>query len=1165
MLYLKKAIDKFLNINIFKVTFTIACLFYVFPFTSFVMSRVLKIFFVWLFTIFLYDLKVKKLAYNKVDYLLIILIIIGFVGCIVNYKNNFILNIISILYMYLFTVCMQLYNKKDNIFDLKKELIILSKSIIFFTSIFTIVSLVIFMCGYPDYLTINDKSFIVGIADGRLWSIYGNPNTFANFAIISIFFSLMLINISKTKKSTLIFNVLNILLQLSAVMLSNSRGSMVSFFPFLFIYFLFTNMNSRIINDKNKKIDFKKKIFAIFESIVYFSMVIIVCFMLESFSMHLKRWFSPKFTTFITETTIIPINKTDVNIDKKDLINKQNYETNLLYRDYDNENANDISNGRFEIWNAEMRVFAESPWFGVGIKNLNSRANKYMSEKTIKLVPKLSEDAHNIFIQFLATQGIIFTIIIIIYFIILIISYLKFIIKNIDNENINIFIILFCLFGIILVINLFDSNLLYFFSLFMVPIFWISINYMNRIILYINKESNDKKKILFLIDSLGGGGAEKVLVDITNNLDYDKYNIEVKTVYNEGIYVNELNKNIIYTTIVKKPNIWKKRVISQLIKLLPSRILYSLFISEIYDIEISFLEILSSKILSGSNSNAYKVSWIHSDMFESFGKNKLYYSKKNLIKCYQNYDKIVCVSDSTKNKFCESTGLYQDTITIYNPIDTRIIIEKSKERCELKKDNNKITMVSIGRLSNQKGYLRLLKVINKLKEEYSNFELWIIGDGEEKEKLVKYINNNKLNKYVKLIGFSKNPYKYLVKANLFISSSVTEGFGLVIGEAITLGVPVISTNTSGANSILENNKYGLIVDNSEDGLYNGLKEILTDNNKLDELKKKANLRKPFFELKNKMKQIDEILNFDNLEITDSKIFCTVFTPAYNRAYTLGKLYESLKKQTCNDFEWLVVDDGSKDETEKLFNKWTKEKNNFNINYIKVENGGKQRAINKGVKLAKGKMFFIVDSDDYLLENAIEKIVKYEKTISGKNKYAGLSFLRKYSNGNIIGKNLKKEYIDCLNSERNFYNLQGDKAEVYYKDILKRYPFPEIAGEKFVSENVVWNRISKDGYKIRWYNESIYVCDYLEDGLTSKGNKLYENNPKGYLIYIRNMVNYTNINLLNKFRLYCSYYDAVKNHKNFKDISIDLEISLLTLKIALFSKKVRCMLKGDKNA
>ena len=226
---------------------------------------------------------------------------------------------------------------------------------------------------------------------------------------------------------------------------------------------------------------------------------------------------------------------------------------------------------------------------------------------------------------------------------------------------------------------------------------------------------------------------------------------------------------------------------------------------------------------------------------------------------------------------------------------------------------------------------------------------------------------------------------------------------------------------------------------------------------------------------------------------------TVFTPTYNRAYRLPMLYESLKRQTSPDFEWVVVDDGSSDNTEELVESWKKECNKFAIIYRKKENGGKHTAINVGVPLAHYEWFMIVDSDDFLRDDAIEKVCEWTKNLDDTS-IAGVSGTKCYKDLSTIGgePKISGKYIDCYNNQRRKYKLWGDKAEVYRTEIMKKYPFPVFEGEKFLSEGLIWDRIAMDGFKVRWYDYPLVVCEYLEDGLSAKMEKDIElENFNGY--------------------------------------------------------------------
>lgn len=225
---------------------------------------------------------------------------------------------------------------------------------------------------------------------------------------------------------------------------------------------------------------------------------------------------------------------------------------------------------------------------------------------------------------------------------------------------------------------------------------------------------------------------------------------------------------------------------------------------------------------------------------------------------------------------------------------------------------------------------------------------------------------------------------------------------------------------------------------------------------------------------------------------------SIITPTYNRAYILGTLYESLKQQTSGEFEWIIVDDGSIDETEQLVQEWVDEEKLFELSYYKKVNGGKHRALNFGIPKAKSKFVFIVDSDDKLTADAVACANAWISTIEEDKTIAGVAGLRGYPDGKRIGDYPKnREYIDVKNSHRNRYHLDGDKAEIYRKDLLLQFPFPEFDNEKFIGEGAVWNAIAKAGYKVRWYNKIIYVGNYLQDGLTNHVNELRKKNFCGY--------------------------------------------------------------------
>ena len=237
--------------------------------------------------------------------------------------------------------------------------------------------------------------------------------------------------------------------------------------------------------------------------------------------------------------------------------------------------------------------------------------------------------------------------------------------------------------------------------------------------------------------------------------------------------------------------------------------------------------------------------------------------------------------------------------------------------------------------------------------------------------------------------------------------------------------------------------------------------------------------------------------------TSEKILISIITPTFNRKKYLEKLFCSLEEQTSKKFKWIIVDDGSTDNTKEVITEFLeKQERGFEIQYIYKENGGKHTALNKAMEFVNTELVFIVDSDDYLPKNSIHIIEKYyEKFNDVKNqeKLCGYSFLRCHADGRVNTAYFpENEKIDSYCNVRINGNIGGDKAEVYYTDILKRYPFPVFEGERFLAEDIVWMQMSGP-YNMVHINENIYTCDYLEGGLTTTGRRMKIKSPRGMML------------------------------------------------------------------
>ena len=256
---------------------------------------------------------------------------------------------------------------------------------------------------------------------------------------------------------------------------------------------------------------------------------------------------------------------------------------------------------------------------------------------------------------------------------------------------------------------------------------------------------------------------------------------------------------------------------------------------------------------------------------------------------------------------------------------------------------------------------------------------------------------------------------------------------------------------------------------------------------------------------------------------------TIFTPTYNRGYILGQAYESLLAQTSKNFIWLIVDDGSTDNTNELVKNWQKD-NKINIEYIKQENQGKHIAHNTAVKNCNTEFFLILDSDDFLSKNAIEVLEKEIEKIEKKDGISGIIGNRWMPKSNkVIGTEMPQN-VDFASGLELYqkYGLKGDTLRLYKTKILKEFLFPKIEGEKFIYENVVFDIIDSK-YKMLINRDKLYYCDYLEDGYTANTEKVKENNPKGYA-YALNLKAKYSITLGEKIKETILYIEWCKKNK-----------------------------------
>ncbi len=255
-----------------------------------------------------------------------------------------------------------------------------------------------------------------------------------------------------------------------------------------------------------------------------------------------------------------------------------------------------------------------------------------------------------------------------------------------------------------------------------------------------------------------------------------------------------------------------------------------------------------------------------------------------------------------------------------------------------------------------------------------------------------------------------------------------------------------------------------------------------------------------------------------------KPLLTIFTPLYNRKSFLPKLYGSLKAQTYKNFEWIVVDDGSNDQPIEFFSSISNSP--FPITFISQQNGGKHRAINQGVKLAKGEWFLILDSDDWLTKDAVEIINKRINDIQANLSFASICGLRVDPDYRVIGTPCNYKVLDTTFFDYRFrFKIKGDRAEIVRTSVMKEFLFHEFNDENFMGEAVLWNSISKK-YMTRFTDDKFYICDYQIGGLTDTFEKRMMDNPYGSMLNQLSIINFPNCPYLYRLlsiHLYFKYY------------------------------------------
>ena len=282
---------------------------------------------------------------------------------------------------------------------------------------------------------------------------------------------------------------------------------------------------------------------------------------------------------------------------------------------------------------------------------------------------------------------------------------------------------------------------------------------------------------------------------------------------------------------------------------------------------------------------------------------------------------------------------------------------------------------------------------------------------------------------------------------------------------------------------------------------------------------------------------------------------TIFTPLYNRREDVKRLYQSLLEQSVTDFEWLVIDDGSKDHPEEVFSEIMKENHDFEIVFLSQPNGGKHRAMNRAFREARGEYFVVCDSDDYFTTGAIDTIFTWLDEIQEETHLSGVAGLKISPDGELLlwderedgsiclygGKPVFSEPVDANFFDILQYGMRGDRCEIFKTDVIRKYPLPEYEKENFATEGIMYNRMIRDDVKLRWYTKPLEVCEYMEGGLTQNGLQKFIDNPKGYALYIREDIGSEE----EKENAFYDYYLRLKDRLSLKEIAENLGVQDLS--------------------
>ena len=365
------------------------------------------------------------------------------------------------------------------------------------------------------------------------------------------------------------------------------------------------------------------------------------------------------------------------------------------------------------------------------------------------------------------------------------------------------------------------------------------------------------RKILFLIHDLGVGGAEKVLVNLVNHMDRTKFDITVVSLFGGGVNEQFLAPDVHYYSV------WKNVISgnSKLMKLLSPEQLHRICLKAHYDVEVAYLEGPAARVISGCTDAQTKlIGWIHIEQHTRECAAGAFRSYEESRRCYERFDQLVCVSETVRQDFLSIYPGVRLPVVRYNTVETdKILAMKDEPIADVDFRDHEIKLVAVGKISKQKGFDRLARIVKRLREDGFPVHLYALGVGADQAEIEAYLQDNGLQDYYTFLGYQINPYKYVARCDLFVCASWAEGFSTAATEALIVGTPVCTVEVSGMKEMLgENNEWGVVTANDDDALYQEIKRLVSEPVMLKHYQGKAIERGKRFSAEKTVQEVEKL-------------------------------------------------------------------------------------------------------------------------------------------------------------------------------------------------------------------------------------------------------------------------------------------------------------------